>query len=252
MVVGNWKMNGNGARSDDLCAQIVAGFGSATAAGGAVELVVCPPVIYLERVVRALVGSGIGIGAQNVAAQADGAFTGEISAAMVADAGCGFAIIGHSERRTLFGDTDEVVAAKVARCIGNGLTPIVCVGETLAEREAGHTEAVLSKQVDAICGALAVAGEQSVIAYEPVWAIGTGKVASPGVAQAAHAFIRGRLVANGLPAAATRILYGGSVKPDNAASLFALPDIDGGLIGGASLVAADFVAIGRAAQASAT
>lgn len=191
----------------------------------------------------------MGVGAQNLDPHASGAFTGEVSAAMLTDCGCSHVIVGHSERRTLFGETSAEVAVKARVALESGLVPIVCVGETLAEREAGSTEEVIAAQLDAVVGELgieAVAGV--VVAYEPVWAIGTGKTASPEQAQAVHAFIRGRLAASDAEVAAgVRILYGGSVKPDNAAGLFSNPDIDGGLIGGAALNALDFLGICSAA-----
>jgi triosephosphate isomerase len=247
LVLGNWKMNGDVATGEALLAAVRAG----AAQAGACELGVCPPYPYLGLAAARLAGGPVAWGAQDVAAFDDGAYTGEVSARMLADLGCRFALVGHSERRSLFGDTDEQVARKAARALAAGLAPVVCVGETLAERESGATEAVLARQVDAVCAVLREAGERCVVAYEPVWAIGTGLTASPAQAQAAHAFIRARLAAGGVAAApALRLLYGGSVKPSNAAELFAQPDVDGGLIGGASLVAADFLAIAAAAGAA--
>jgi triosephosphate isomerase len=211
---------------------------------------VCVPYPYLAQAQAALQGSNVAWGAQNLSQYEQGAYTGEVASPMLNDFGCRYVIIGHSERRALFHDSDEIVAAKFDAAVKAGLTPIFCVGETLAEREAGVTEQVVARQLDAVlnhAGAQVVA--KAVVAYEPVWAIGTGKTASPEQAQAVHAFIRQRVaqldasVAQGL-----RLLYGGSVKPGNAVELFAMPDIDGGLIGGASLVAEEFVAICRAAQ----
>ena len=239
MVAGNWKMNGDIVSNEHLFTALRAELGRASLAQ--VEVVVCPPYPYLGQAAAWLGDTGIDWGAQDV------------SAAMLLDLGCRWAIVGHSERRQLAGETDEQVAAKVSMCIAHGVGVIACVGETLDEREAGATETVLGRQVDAIAAALtgaaqALPAESVVLAYEPVWAIGTGRTASPEIAQAAHRFIRARLAARGYrDADATRILYGGSVKPGNAASLFALPDVDGGLIGGASLVADDFMAICRAA-----
>jgi triosephosphate isomerase len=245
LVLGNWKMNGDVASSEALLAAVRDGVPSGARAG------VCPPYPYLGLAAARLSGSAVSWGAQDVAAFDDGAYTGEVSARMLADLGCTWALVGHSERRTLFGDTDDQVARKTARAVAAGLVPVVCVGETLAERESGATEAVLARQIDAVCSVLARAGERCVLAYEPVWAIGTGLTATPDQAQHAHAFIRARLAAGGVAAAARlQLLYGGSVKPSNAAELFTRPDVDGGLIGGASLVAADFLAIVRAAAAA--
>jgi len=246
-VAGNWKMHGDRAGNERLLSALV---GSADAGlVAAVDVVVCPPFPYLAQAAAALGRSGIGLGAQNVASWENGAYTGEVSAAMLADLGCRWAIVGHSERRTLLGEDDSLVAAKGARALGAGLGAIVCIGETLEEREQERTEAVLARQIEALAPLAAQAREeQFVLAYEPVWAIGTGRTASPEQAQAAHAFIRARLAAVGFAQAARlRIVYGGSVKPSNARSLFSMPDIDGGLIGGASLSADDFMAIVRAA-----
>ena len=206
----------------------------------AVEVAVCPPYPYLEQVSRALAGTSIAWGAQNVSEHAQGAYTGEVSAAMLRELGCRYAIVGHSERRQLYGESDARVAAKFAAAQAAGITPILCVGETLEEREAGRTEAVVARQLEAIMKSIDFGN--AVLAYEPVWAIGTGRNATPEQAQAVHAFLRARL------SAGVRILYGGSVKANNAAAIFAMPDIDGGLIGGASLVAAEFLEIVRAAQ----
>jgi len=247
LVVGNWKMHGDRAGSDRLLSAIVAAADAPALA--AVDVAVCPPYPYLAQAAAALAASAISLGAQDVCAFDGGAYTGEVSAAMLADVGCAWAIAGHSERRTLFGEDDALVAAKAQRALANGLAAIVCVGETLEEREEERTEAVLARQVDALAPlARAAHPRRLVLAYEPVWAIGTGRTATPEQAQAAHAFIRARLSAAGFPEAdALRIVYGGSVKPSNAQALFAMPDIDGGLIGGASLSADDFIAIVRAA-----
>jgi triosephosphate isomerase (TIM) len=218
--------------------------------GASCQVAVCPPSAYLHAVGQALRGSAIGLGAQHVAAQPDGAFTGELSTAMLQDVGCSCVIIGHSERRQFFAETDQGVHAKYRAAIAAGLTPIVCVGETLQERESGGTEQVVKTQLDGGLQSLTAAEAPSlVIAYEPVWAIGTGKVATPQQAQDVHAFIRKWLMAKvgSDGAQAVRIQYGGSVKPDNAAQLLALPDVDGALVGGASLKADDFLAIIAAA-----
>ncbi|MBI4124242.1 MAG: triose-phosphate isomerase [Betaproteobacteria bacterium] len=238
LVAGNWKMHGNRAANAALLDAIVRGQAGAEGA----ECVVCVPFPYIAQVAERLRGTAVAWGAQNVSEHAQGAYTGEVSAAMLADFGCKYVIVGHSERRQLFGESDEQVAAKFAAARGGGLTPILCVGETLDEREAGRTEEVVARQLDAVLKNQLFS--EAVLAYEPVWAIGTGRNATPEQAQAVHAFLRKRL------AAGTRILYGGSVKPANAAGLFAMPDIDGGLIGGASLVAADFIAILHAAAGS--
>lgn len=248
LVAGNWKMFGNAASNQALLQGIQAGL----AAVAKVELLVCPPAPYLAAVVSASHGHALSVGAQNLSAETkEGAHTGEWLGAMLRDVGCEYVIVGHSERRAFYGDSDTIVAAKTKAAIAQGLKPIVCVGETLAEREAGETEAVVGRQLDAV---LAVNPVESlvdwVVAYEPVWAIGTGKTASPEQAQAVHQFIRARLAARDAKLAdSTRLLYGGSVKPDNAAQIFAQPDVDGGLIGGASLKATDFLAIAAAAQA---
>lgn len=248
LVAGNWKMFGSLAANQTLVEGIRAGLGGVAK----VEVLVCPPAPYLASVGQLAAGSALKLGAQNLSAQEkEGAFTGEALGAMLKDVGCTHVIVGHSERRALFGETDAVVAQKVHAALAAGLVPILCVGETLAEREAGDTESVIGRQLDAAVALNPVATLATlVIAYEPVWAIGTGKTASPEQAQAVHAFIRGRLAAaDAKLAGSLRILYGGSVKPDNAAQIFAQPDVDGGLIGGASLKAADFLAICAAAQA---
>ncbi len=245
IVAGNWKMHGSRAENTRLVDELLAAF----PARGAAECVVCPPFVYLQDVARALRDSAIGLGAQDVCAEAQGAFTGEVSAAMLKDVGCAYVIVGHSERRTLYGEGDQLTARKFAAAQARGLIPILCVGEQLAERESGRTEEVVARQLEAVlqlCGAASL--EQAVIAYEPVWAIGTGRNATPEQAQDVHAFIRARIAARDAKiAASARILYGGSVKAGNAAELFAQPDVDGGLIGGASLKADEFLAILAAA-----
>ncbi|MEP6740846.1 MAG: triose-phosphate isomerase [Caldimonas sp.] len=241
LVVGNWKMNGSRAANAELLAALKA------AGSFAAEVSVCPPAPYLGEVAATLAGSAIAWGAQDCSSHAPGAYTGEVSAAMLAEFGCKHVIVGHSERRALHGESDQLVAEKAKMALASGLVPIVCVGETLAERVAGQTESVVGRQLAAAIDLLGSRIESAVVAYEPVWAIGTGKTASPEEAEAVHAHLRAALRAASAGGAAIRILYGGSVKADNAALLFAKPDIDGGLIGGASLKAADFVAICRAA-----
>ncbi|OGA16789.1 MAG: triose-phosphate isomerase [Betaproteobacteria bacterium RIFCSPLOWO2_02_FULL_66_14] len=216
---------------------------------GPVQCAVCVPYPYLAQVQELLGGTALAWGAQDASAQASGAYTGEVSAGMLAEFGCRFVLVGHSERRQLHGESDALVAAKFAAVLAKRMTPVLCVGETLDERDGGCTEAVVARQLDAV---LAVSGAaafaQAVVAYEPVWAIGTGRTATPEQAQSVHALVRARLAARDAGvAAALRILYGGSVKAANAESIFAMPDVDGGLIGGASLVADEFLAIARAA-----
>lgn len=244
-VAGNWKMNGNLASSEALLKDLLPAL--ATISG--MESVVCPPFIHLSQVGQALKGCKTALGGQDVCQYGDGAFTGGVSAAMLRDVGCSYVIVGHSERRALFGESDGVVAEKFAVAQQAGLKPVLCVGESLEEREAGVTESVVERQLHAVlqrCGAAAMGN--AVIAYEPVWAIGTGKTATPEEAQAVHAHLRGVLAkADPAVAAEVRIVYGGSVKAANAAQLFGMPDIDGGLIGGASLVAKEFAAICAAA-----
>jgi triosephosphate isomerase len=242
LVVGNWKMNGSVAANAALLDALKA------ASLGSAEVSVCVPAPYLRDVATSLASSAIGWGGQDCSAHAAGAYTGEVSAAMLAELGCRHVIVGHSERRAMHGEGDRLVADKAAAALANGLVPIVCVGETLAEREADATENVVARQLGAVIDALGARIDGAVIAYEPVWAIGTGKTATPAEAQAVHAFLRTLLGNRGAASAAIRILYGGSVKADNATELFAEPDIDGGLIGGASLKAADFIAICRAAH----
>ncbi|WP_353573368.1 triose-phosphate isomerase, partial [Candidatus Albibeggiatoa sp. nov. BB20] len=214
------------------------------------EVVVCAPFVYLQQVSESLKDTKIAYGAQNVSEQDNGAFTGEVSTCMLNDFSCKYVIVGHSERRSLYGETDELVAEKAAKAQADSLIPIICVGELLEQREAGETEAVVARQLDAVINANGIASlNNAVIAYEPVWAIGTGKTASPEQAQAVHAFIRGRIAEQDAAIAdKVQILYGGSMKPANAAELTAMQDIDGGLIGGASLKAEDFLAICQAAK----
>ncbi len=240
LVVGNWKMNGGIAANAALLAALKSGWQSEAAR----QLAVCVPYPYLPQTAAALAGSAIAWGAQDVSEHAAGAYTGEVSAAMLLEFGCRYAIVGHSERRQHFGDTNDVVAAKAEAAFAAGLIPIACVGETLAERESGVTDAVVLRQLDAIVARIGGNAAKMVVAYEPVWAIGTGRTASPEEAQAVHAILRKRLA--DAHAAEAPLLYGGSVKADNAAALFAMADIDGGLIGGASLKAAEFLAIARA------
>jgi triosephosphate isomerase len=246
LVVGNWKMYGNLARNKALLEGVLEGVRKLHNA----DYGVCVPYPYLAQVQSMLQGSNVAWGAQNVSQNEQGAFTGAVAAGMLTDFGCRYVIIGHSERRALFHESNDIAAAKFDAAIKAGLTPIFCVGETLTERESGVTEQVVARQLEVI---LNHAGPQSVaktvIAYEPVWAIGTGKTATPDQAQAVHVFIRQRVAQlDASVAQGVRILYGGSMKPGNAAELLAEPDIDGGLIGGASLVAEEFVAICRAAQ----
>ena len=247
-VVGNWKLNGSLASNEALLKALL----REVPRGSPVACAVCVPAPYLAQARQLLEGSGIGWGAQDVSRYEKGAYTGEVSGAMVAEFGARYAIVGHSERRTLFGDGDDLVAEKYAAARRAGLTPIFCVGESLEERERGQTEAVLARQVDALLGICGVAElDGGIVAYEPVWAIGTGRTATSAQAQEAHAFIRGRVLTQDKAiAAAVPILYGGSVKAANAAELFAMPDVDGGLVGGASLVAEEFAAIWRAAGAA--
>ncbi|MCK7545489.1 triose-phosphate isomerase [Marinobacter bryozoorum] len=244
IVAANWKMNG----SLELVQKLVPAVRDGVAAlDNGLEVVIMPPSIYLGQVRELLSGSSIAVGVQNVAQWQSGAYTGEIAAGMAADAGCQYALVGHSERRQLFDETDELVAGKVARILESGLQAMVCVGETLEERESGDAETVVCRQLEgALKGLSAGDASKVIVAYEPVWAIGTGKTATAEDAQAMHEAIRRKLVELGLPGNAMSVLYGGSVKPDNAAALFAKPDIDGGLIGGASLKAEDFIAICQA------
>ena len=241
LVVGNWKMNGS--RSNN--AQLLAGVLQARPLP--CDAAVCVPFPYLPETAVTLSGSGLHWGAQDCSAHASGAYTGEVSAAMLAEFGCRYAIVGHSERRTLHGESDQLVADKAGAALARGITPIVCVGETQEQRQAGRTDEVVKRQLSAVIHALAHCAGEIVVAYEPVWAIGTGLTATPQQAQAVHALLRAQLRAATGRADAMTLLYGGSVKPDNASALFAQPDIDGALVGGASLQAADFIAICRAA-----
>jgi len=245
LVAGNWKLNGSRASVAALIDAIKAGIAAGRGAVASGEIAVCPPYVFIPEVAEMLSGTAIKWGAQDVAKEESGAFTGEVSGPMLAEFGCSFAIVGHSERRALYGDTDGVVAEKFAAARKAGLTPIVCVGELLEEREAGQTEAVIARQLDAVLDLNGVDSlNGSVVAYEPVWAIGTGKTATPEQAQEIHAFIRGRVAGRDAAVAEQlRILYGGSVKGSNAAELFSMADIDGGLIGGAALKPDDFLAI---------
>ncbi|MFQ5547330.1 MAG: triose-phosphate isomerase [Woeseia sp.] len=245
LVAGNWKMNGSVAANAGLIDGILAGMPSSDG----VRVLVCPPYPYLGELAQKLAGTAVSLGAQNVSQHASGAYTGEISPGMLSDIGCEYVIVGHSERRAMYDETSEIVAEKFVAALTEGLKPILCVGETLAEREAGRTEAVVDEQLHAVLDAAGVDSfGNAVIAYEPVWAIGTGRTASPEQAQDVHAHIRAEISSrNADLASVVQILYGGSVKADNAAGLFSMPDIDGGLIGGASLQAAEFVAIAAAA-----
>ena len=241
LVVGNWKMNGNRAVNTELLAALKA------AGPWVAEVAVCAPFPYLADVTLSLQGANIAWGAQDCSAFDSGAYTGEVAAAMLTEFGCRYVIVGHSERRALHRESDQLVADKAKAALAHNLTPIVCVGETLVEREAGQTDAVVKRQLSAVIHTLAHCISQVVVAYEPVWAIGTGKTATPEQAQAVHALLRVQLAAASPKAGEMKILYGGSVKADNASTLFAQSDIDGGLIGGASLKAAEFAAICRAA-----
>jgi triosephosphate isomerase len=247
LVAGNWKMHGSRAENSALVSAIVQGLSG----DDAVEVAVCPPFVYLTDVIRAVKDTPVAVGAQNVCAEPVGAFTGEVSSAMLRDIGCKYVIVGHSERRQIYREDDALVARKFLAVQQQKLTPILCVGETLEEREKSETEQVVARQLDAV---LAVAGigalTQAVVAYEPVWAIGTGKNATPEQAQAVHAFIRGRFARQDANiGGAIRILYGGSVKAANAGELFGMPDVDGGLVGGASLKGEEFMRICGAARA---
>jgi triosephosphate isomerase len=244
LLVGNWKMFHGGPTACDLASEIAEGVSLVEG----VEVLVAPPVTALAAVAHELDGQNVGVAAQNMHAKDTGAFTGEISAPMLLACGASAVILGHSERRQLFGETDVAVGEKTASALRHGLMPIVCVGETLAERDAGQTLEVIGRQLEAALPALAAAPGKGVVAYEPVWAIGTGRVATAAQAQEAHAALR-RQLHDASPdlAVRTRILYGGSVKPDNAAELLACADVDGALVGGASLEAPSFLAIVRAA-----
>jgi len=241
LVAGNWKMHGSRAANEPLLAAIAQGrpYGC--------DVAVCPPSPYLAEVALAFAGSDLRWGAQDCSPHEQGAYTGEVSAAMLAEFGCRYAIVGHSERRQHHHESDQLVADKAKAALARGVTPIVCVGESLAQRDAGDTENVVKRQLSAVIHTLAHCAGEIVVAYEPVWAIGTGRTATPEQAQAVHAVLRAQLRAASAHAERVKILYGGSVKPDNARALFTQPDIDGGLIGGASLKAEDFIAICRAA-----
>ena len=241
LVVGNWKMHGS--RADN--AQLLAGLKEAGPWNA--DVAVCVPFLYIAETALALTGTAMAYGSQDCSSHEQGAYTGEVSSAMLADVGCRYAIVGHSERRAYHAEGDQLVADKAKAALAHGVTPIVCVGETRAEREAGQTEAVVKRQLAAVIHTLGHCCGEMVVAYEPVWAIGTGLTATPAEAQAVHAVLRAQLHAATDRSGVMRILYGGSVKADNAAELFSQPDIDGGLIGGASLKVADFAAICRAA-----
>jgi triosephosphate isomerase len=248
LIAGNWKMNGSLAANEAL----LAGLAQELPADPSCEVVVCVPAPYLAQV-QALKAaypglSGVEVGAQDVSAQASGAYTGEASAAMLKELGCRYVIVGHSERRQYHGETDALVAEKAKAALAAGITPIVCVGETLAEREAGRTEEVVKRQLAAVIHTNGHCISEIVVAYEPVWAIGTGKTASPEEAQAVHAVLRAQLKAATDQSARIKLLYGGSMNAANAAALLAQPDIDGGLIGGAALKAPDFLKIIAAAS----
>ena len=242
IVAGNWKLHGSRAFATELLDEVAAALPIA-----GVDVVVLPPLPYLGDLIEDFEGRGIAFGAQDVSSNEKGAYTGEVSAAMIADVGARYGLVGHSERRQYHRESNELVARKFLAARHAGLVPILCVGETLADREDGHTEYTIQRQLQPLFELGGVeALEGAVVAYEPVWAIGTGRTASPEQAQAVHAFIRGEIAARDAKIAGSLpILYGGSCKPDNAAALFSSPDVDGGLIGGASLVAADFLAIAK-------
>ena len=245
LVAANWKMNGTRASARELAQAVATGLqGEAR-----IDVALCPPLVLLDLVAGLIKDSHLMLGAQNVARESAGAYTGEVSAEMLGECGCQMTLVGHSERRQYYSESDEVVAAKSARALQAGLTPVVCLGETLEEREADATQSVVARQLDAVldtCGVAALG--EAVLAYEPIWAIGTGRTATPEQANEVHAFLRQRVAERDRQVAAgLRILYGGSVKSANASELFAMPDIDGGLIGGASLVADEFIEICRKA-----
>ncbi|MCC5861446.1 MAG: triose-phosphate isomerase [Gammaproteobacteria bacterium] len=245
LVAGNWKMHGSRHANSELVHAVAAG----VRAGLPCEVLVCPPFVYLPEVIAEAGDAALVVGAQNLSHQASGAFTGEVSGAMLADCGVTHVLVGHSERRALYGEDDAVVARKFIAAEAAGLVPVLCVGETLQEREAGQTESVVARQLDAVIAEAGVASlSRAVLAYEPVWAIGTGHTATPEQAQAVHAYLRGKIAGiDARIADSLRILYGGSVKADNARILFSQPDVDGGLVGGASLKAEEFLNICRAA-----
>jgi len=245
LVAGNWKMHGSRAENAALVRDLL----DQLKADASAEVLVCPPFVYLWETSRLLKDTDIALGGQSVCAESVGAFTGEVSAAMLKDVGCRYVLVGHSERRQIYGESDALVARKFVAAQSNGLVPVLCVGETLEEREAGRTDEVVARQLDAV---LSVTGAgvlaRAVVAYEPVWAIGTGRTATPEQAQDVHAMIRGKVAAlDATMGTSVRILYGGSVKASNARDLFAMPDIDGGLVGGASLKADEFARICAAA-----
>jgi len=241
LVAGNWKMHG----SRQMVRELLEGLLAGSNAGTAIDMAVFPPFPYLQQAQSILEGSSISWGAQNLNPVAQGAHTGEVSASMLLDFACRYVLVGHSERRTIYGESDVDVAVRFAAALEAGLEPVLCVGETLEERESGDTEAVVARQLDAVLDRSGVAAfDRAIVAYEPVWAIGTGKTASPEQAQAVHAFIRDKFASqDDIIAGQLRILYGGSVNGSNAADLFAREDIDGGLVGGASLKVEDFLAI---------
>ncbi|HTV97663.1 MAG TPA: triose-phosphate isomerase [Steroidobacteraceae bacterium] len=245
VVAGNWKMHGSRATNETLLTEIE----QRVKPEWQVDVAVFPPYVYLADAVRILDEGGIDVGAQDVCAEAAGAFTGQVAASMLKDVGCRYVIVGHSERRRLYHEDDVLVARKFGAALGAGLTPVLCVGETLEEREAERTQAVVARQLDAVTAMNGVSSlAQAIVAYEPVWAIGTGRTASPEQAQAVHAYLRDRIRGQDAKIAAQlRVLYGGSVKASNAAELFSRPDVDGGLVGGASLSADEFIEICAAA-----
>lgn len=245
LIAGNWKMNGSLAANEALVKAMLTGLNGAAPVA---DMALCAPAPYLAQLQTLLKDSPIAWGAQDLSAHEQGAYTGEVSAAMLQDFACRYAIVGHSERRQYHGETDALVATKAQRALALGITPIVCLGETLAERDAGQTEAVVKRQLAAVIHAVAHCTSEIVVAYEPVWAIGTGKTATPEMAQQVHAVLRAQLSAATQHPERVHILYGGSMNAANAASLLAQPDIDGGLIGGASLKASDFLQIVAAAQ----
>ena len=245
LIAGNWKMNGSLAANEALVKAMVDGLGGQSPKA---DMALCAPAPYLAQLAGLLGGGPIAWGAQDVSSHEQGAYTGEVSVSMLKDFACRYVIVGHSERRQYHGETDALVASKAQRALSAGVTPIVCVGETLAEREAGHTELVVKRQLAAVIHTVAHCTSEIVVAYEPVWAIGTGKTASPEQAQQVHAVLRAQLSAATAHPERVHILYGGSMNAANAASLLAQPDIDGGLIGGASLKAADFLQIVGAAS----
>ena len=245
LIAGNWKMNGSLADNEQLCKAILAGMNTSQTAGVAV----CAPAVYLSQLQNLLSGTAIALGSQDISSHEKGAFTGELSAAMLKEFGVRYAIVGHSERRQYHGETDTAVALKAKAALAAGITPIVCVGESLAERESDKTEEVVKRQLAAVIHENGHCISEVVVAYEPVWAIGTGKTATPEMAQAVHAVLRAQLhAASSVAAQRVQILYGGSMNAANAASLLSMADIDGGLIGGAALKAADFLSIIAAAN----